>query len=93
VSGYVDEHGTPIKVGCRVAADTQHDIPGGVVVRLTEPDADYNDATGRAEAYGPDVFVLYDDGVEDHWRLHYDIRYDAYVCDDITIEQEGQHGS
>jgi hypothetical protein len=55
---YLDANGKPLAVGMTV---TIGEVDGaqliGRVVRISEPDADYNDELGRAVQLGPDVFV------------------------------------
>jgi hypothetical protein len=86
-----DAHGTEITVGARVKP-CGINIPGGVVARITNVDVDMNDDTGRPEAYGPFVYVLYDDGEEDRWTA-YDKRAwytdpAEWVCDEVEVERE-----
>jgi len=87
-----DAKGTLIEVGDHVLPVVREGrivVPAGKVTKITEPDVDFNDDTGRPEAYGPFVYVLYEDGEEDRWTA-YDKRggFDEpseYVCDEIEI--------
>jgi hypothetical protein len=83
-----DAKGTEITVGARVKPFSDGVIvavPGGIVTKITDVDVDFNDDTGRPEAYGPFVHVLYDDGEEDRWTA-YAKRGGEYVCDEIEVE-------
>lgn len=82
-----DAKGTEITIGARVKPLIYMHVPGGVVTKLEEMDVDMNDNTGRPEAYGPFVHVLYDDGEEDRWTA-YTMRGGEYVCDEVEVEVE-----
>jgi hypothetical protein len=80
-----DCKGNAVIVGSRVL--DENGVEEGTVTWTTEPDGDYNDETQRAEAYGPYVYVLYDDGQDDRYTARQSWSYsdDRFVCDDIEV--------
>jgi len=82
---YFDSDNNEVKVGSRVKSS--NDLPGGTVVEIQEIDCDYDDNLGRPVAYGPYVFVKWDDHDEPERFSGYAVNgYSPYQDEEYLFE-------
>ena len=97
----LDGNGKELKVGDRVKLEgnPKAGIPDdfGVITKITEPDADYDDNVGHGVYYPPKVYVEFDDTGEGKWEDNFHCSYDLgawwedsefaaeHVCEELEL--------